>query len=374
MTFAESPDVVHGHGEDRRPLSRRSACQPRGKGRRARIARARAGALVAALSLLAACARDQARAADSDHPGMVWVAGGTFTMGNPASDGAPDERPAHQVTVSGFWMDATEVTNAQFAAFVEATGYITTAERPVDPDEILAQLPPGTPAPRPDLLVPGALVFRTPDDPAALERGEWWRWWEVVPGASWRHPEGPGSDLTGRGDHPVVQVSWDDARAYCAWAHKRLPTEAEWEWAARGGTTGRGVLQPGGACCSNVWQGAFPRVNDAADGYAATAPVGSFPANGLGLYDLSGNVWEWCADWYRPDAYARRAAGSPAIDPAGPDDSFDPAEPTVPKRVQRGGSFLCSDRYCTGYRPTARMKTSPDTALCHTGFRCVRSG
>jgi formylglycine-generating enzyme required for sulfatase activity len=307
------------------------------------------------LALLCACSQP---APD----GMVWIPGGTFLMGN--EHGAPDERPVHEVTVSGFWMDRTEVTNAQFRRFVEATGYVTIAERTPRAADF-----PGAPA---DKLVPGSLVFREPPGPVARE--EWWTWWEYLAGACWRHPEGPGSDLAGRDDHPVVHVCWDDAVAYAQWAGKRLPTEAEWEWAARGGLAQKAYVWgdeqvPEGKWRANIWQGRFPRENTKDDGFVRAAPVGSFPPNGFGLLDMSGNVWEWCADWYRPDTYAT----SPARDPRGPESSFDPQEPDIAKRVNRGGSFLCSDSYCIGYRPSARMKSSPDTGLCHTGFRCVRS-
>jgi sulfatase modifying factor 1 len=299
-------------------------------------------------------------------PGMVWIRGGEFTMGS--DDGLADERPPHRVRVSGFFLDATEVTNAQFRAFVEATGHVTTAERAPTAEEILAQSPPGTPPPAKELLVAGSLVF----DPR-MENGWWWKW---QPGASWRKPDGV-HELTPEMDaHPVVQVSWDDAVAYAKWAGKRLPTEAEWEYAARGGLDAQRYAwgaekHPGGAQMANIWQGEFPGTNTNADGFGRTAPVRSFAPNGYGLFDMAGNVWEWVADWYRPDTYAKRPAG--ALDPRGPSSSLDPSEPESPKRVTRGGSFLCSDTYCIGYRPSARMKSSPDTGLFHTGFRCALS-
>lgn len=300
----------------------------------------------AALLLAAGAACGRARETPA---GMVWIPGGTFAMGS--EHGAPDERPVRPVRVGGFWMDATEVTNAQFAAFVHATGYVTAAERAT------ADAP------------AGALVFvgAGADGSRVLEN------WEFRAGADWGHPEGPGSGLDGRWDHPVVHVSWDDAAAYARWAGKSLPTEAEWEFAARGGLEGvdypwGAERTPQGAWRHNVWQGDFPRRNLRRDGHAATAPVRSFPPNAYGLYEISGNVWEWCADWYRPDAYASAAAD----DPQGPASSFDPQEPEIHKRVLRGGSFLCSEQYCTGYRVSARMKSAPDTGLCHTGFRCVR--
>jgi formylglycine-generating enzyme required for sulfatase activity len=292
---------------------------------------------------------------------MAWIPPGKFTMG--ANDGMPDERPLHDVKVKGFWMDRTEVTNDQFARFVEATGYVTTAEQKPDP-----ALFPGAPA---ENLVPGSVVFTPPERVETLN--DHMQWWSYVPGANWRHPEGPHSDIKGRGGHPVVQVSWFDAVEYAKWAGKRLPTEAEWEFAARGGLEqnpypwGR-ELFPKNGWMMNIWQGQFPKQNTALDGFPTTAPVGSFPPNSYGLLDMAGNVWEWVADWYRPDYYSR----SPHANPQGPPDSDDPAEPGVAKRVGRGGSFLCSDMYCKGYRPSARQKTSPDTGLNHTGFRCVK--
>lgn len=320
------------------------------------------------------------RSAEDNKPasdGMVWISGGEFTMGTDSELGWPDEKPAHRVRVAGFWMDETEVTNDQFAAFVAATGYVTTAERAPSAEEILAQLPPGTPAPSPESLVPGSLVFVPPDGPVALhDYSQWWQW---TPGADWRHPEGPDSDLAGRKDHPVVHVSWDDAAAYARWAGKRLPTEAEWEFAARGGLVAQpyvwGDAPPGaqGTWQANLWQGDFPQGNTAEDRYPRTAPVRSFQPNGYGLYDMAGNVWEWCGDWYDRELYRRRATAELVIDPAGPDASRDDAQPYQHQRVQRGGSFLCSDSYCSRYRPSARHGCSPDTGMSHVGFRCVRS-
>ena len=307
-------------------------------------------------------------------PGMVWVPGGEFSMGSDDREtAAPIEGPTHRVRVDGFFMDATEVTNAQFARFVAATGYKTTAERPVDWEQLKKELPPGTPKPPDDQLVPGSLVFVPPvgrvslDDPSG-----WWRW---VAGADWRHPEGPGSSIAGKDDHPVVHVSHDDALAYAKWAGKRLPTEAEWEYAARGGLEGRRYawgddFQPGDRPLANTWQGRFPERNVSGDGYARTAPVKSFPPNRYGLYDLIGNVWEWTSDWYRPDAYSLLPSGV-ASNPSGPPSSHDPREPYQPKRVTRGGSFLCSPNYCSNYRPSARRGTAVDSGMSHLGFRCV---
>lgn len=294
-------------------------------------------------------------------PGMVWVPGGQFSMG-----GEPqfaDAQPVHLVYVDGFWMDRTEVTNAEFQQFVEATGYTTVAERAPTAEEI--------PGASPEQLVAGSIVFQPPDEAVPLNdiRG----WWGYVPGADWRHPEGPESHLEGRQDHPVVHVAWEDAAAYARWADKRLPTEAEWEFAARGGLDRQryvwGSRAPGGdRWPANIWQGHFPNENTQADGFVRTAPVGSFEPNGFGLFDMSGNVWEWCADWYRPDYYEISARRNPR----GPTDSYDPDEPGIAKRVQRGGSFLCSDQYCTAYRPGVRGKGDVKSSAAHLGFRCVR--
>ncbi len=295
--------------------------------------------------------------------GMVWIPAGEFWMGT--ADGRSDQMPQHRVSVSGFWLDRTEVTNEEFERFVTASGYVTLAERKPDPKDF-----PGAP---PELLVPGAVVFSPPENEVALTDAM--SWWRYVPGASWRHPEGPNSSILGREKHPVVQVAWLDAVAYAQWAGKRLPTEAEFEYAARGGLDRQefawGSEQtPGGKWLANIWQGRFPKENTAGDGFAGTAPVASFPANGFGLFDMAGNVWQWCSDWYRSDYYAQ----SPAQDPPGPTDSFDPEEPGTKKRVQRGGSYLCNDSYCGGYRPGARMKCTPDTGLSHSGFRCAAGG
>ena len=309
-------------------------------------------------------------------PGMVWVPGGEFTMGTDSDLGWPDEKPAHRVRVDGFWMDVTEVTNAQFRDFVEATGYVTTAEKPPVLEELKRQMPPGMSPLSPEKLVPGSLVFRPTKGPVDLrDYSQWWHW---TPGASWRRPEGPDSNLDGRENHPVVHVSWDDAVAYARWAGKRLPTEAEWEFAARGGLDGKPYVwgdepfnpkKPQ----ANIWQGEFPYHNTAEDGYERTAPVKSYPPNGYGLYDMAGNVWEWCADWYDLDLYRRRAGRGVVVNPTGPERSADPTRPFTPQRVQRGGSFLCNDSYCSRYRPGARHGCSPDTGMSHVGFRCVQS-
>jgi len=311
-------------------------------------------------------------------PGMKWIPGGEFTMGSDASDASVQEHPAHRVRVDGFWMDETDVTNAQFRQFVEATGYKTTAEKTPTADDILRYSRPGMPPPDKETLVPGSVVFTPPDHPVDTRGPEDYRqWWTFVPGADWRHPRGPGSSIDGLDDHPVVHVSWFDAAAYARWAGKRLPTEAEWEFAARGGLEGKKYVwgdepfDEGRPQCNN-FQGHFPDKNTAKDGYERTSPVKAFPPNGYGLYDMSGNVWQWTADWYLPEAYALTAGQGVLVNPTGPDHSFDPRK-RPPERVHRGGSFLCSVGYCFNYRPSARMGCPPDTGLSHVGFRCVKS-
>jgi formylglycine-generating enzyme required for sulfatase activity len=299
---------------------------------------------------------------------MVWIPGGTFWRGA-REDLFPDARPVHQVQLDGFWMDETPVTNEQFAKFVEATGYKTVAERQPDPKDF-----PGAP---PELLVPGSIVFTPPEHEVPLE--EHLQWWKYVPGANWRHPEGPQSSIKGREKHPVVHVSWEDAMAYATWAGKRLPTEAEFEYAARGGLDRKPYawgdeLTPGGQWQANVWQGKFPVQNTEQDGYTRTSPVGHFAPNGYGLYDMAGNVWQWCSDWYRPDYYQQLAGrGDIVKNPTGPVSSHDPLEPGMPKRVQRGGSFLCSSEYCVRYRAAGRGKGEVTSASSNVGFRCVKS-
>ncbi len=309
--------------------------------------------------------------------GMVWIPGGEFSMG---SDGGAeslcdlpgvtrDAQPILRTYVDGFWMDRTEVTNDQFARFVEATGYRTIA--------LIAPTREEFPTAPPENLVAGSTVFTPTPEPVPLD--DHYQWWRYQKGADWRHPEGPGSSIEGRGDHPVVHIAHPDAAAYARWAGKRLPTEAEWEFAARGGKAGQifawgDELKPGGRWMANIFQGPFPVRDTGEDGYAGTAPVGKFPANGYGLYDMSGNVWEWVADWYRPDTYARlKLAGEPARNPQGPARSFDPQEPSEPKRVQRGGSFLCTAQYCSRYMVGTRGRGEERTASNHLGFRCVRS-
>jgi len=311
--------------------------------------------------------------------GMVWIPGGEFSMGcdDPrrkpfgGGDPMPDARPVHRVAVDGLWMDRTEVTNDQFAAFVAATGYVTVAETPPSAEDF-----PGAP---PENLVAGSIVFSPPEGPVPLDNH--YSWWNYIPGADWRHPTGPGSSIEGRGDDPVVQVAYADAQAYATWAGKRLPTEAEWEFAARGGLAGATYpwgdeFLPGGKAMANTWQGRFPGENTAEDGFPGASPVASFPANGYGLHDISGNVWEWCSDWYRPDSYARdvRRDGQVVRNPQGPDTSHDPQEPGQAKRVLRGGSFMCTDQYCSRYIVGTRGKGEVSSGANHIGFRCVLPG
>lgn len=325
---------------------------------------------------------DPKPSADANPPGMIWIPGGEFTMGGFGPEARPDEFPRHRVRVSGFWIDETEVTIAQFKVFVAATGYVTTAEKAPDWEEMKKQLPPGTPKPDASVLVAGSLVFTPTKRPVPLD--DWGQWWSWVPGANWKHPLGPRSNViddTEYDQHPVIHVSWDDAVAYARWAGKRLPTEAEWEFACRGGKEGLrfqwGEEPPsqsdGSEFKANLWQGGFPYENHPADGFILTAPVKSFPANSYGVYDMIGNVWEWTADWYRADAYVSASKTGVDVDPKGPESSFDPAEPHAPKRVIRGGSFLCDVVYCSSYRPSARMRTAPDSGQTHLGFRCVKS-
>jgi formylglycine-generating enzyme len=300
--------------------------------------------------------------------GMVWIPGGEFSMGGEAT--LADARPVHRVYVDGFWMDATEVTNAEFAAFVQATGYRTVAERRPRPEDV-----PDVPA---EKLVAGSLVFTAPSQPVPLEASA--RWWSYIERASWRRPRGAEDRATGHERDPVVQVAYEDAEAYARWSGKRLPTEAEFELAARGGLAGRRYswgddFRPGGRFMANTFQGHFPDDDTAGDGWRGLAPVASFPPNGYGLYDITGNVWEWCSDWYRADTYAvLAAAGGVARNPIGPATSDDPDEQGVPKHVQRGGSFLCSSTYCTRYLVGSRGKGEVSTSTNHLGFRCVRPG
>ncbi len=291
---------------------------------------------------------------------MVFINGGTFSMG---SADFPDAMPVHAVTVNSFWMDAHEVTNAAFAAFVKATGYITVAERKLNPADY-----PGVPA---DKLVPGSAVFTPPAKKVSLDNPL--QWWQYVPGASWKHPKGAMSSISRNPNDPVVHIAYEDAAAFAKWAGKRLPTEAEWEYAAGAGSSQQpyywgSELKPAGKWMANIFQGSFPEGNTAEDGYTTLAPVKSFPANKYGLYDMEGNVWEWCSDLYRPDYYA----SSPGLNPRGPTNSYDPDEPGAEKHVQRGGSFLCSDAYCIRYKAGSRGKGETSSASNNLGFRCVK--
>jgi formylglycine-generating enzyme required for sulfatase activity len=312
---------------------------------------------------------------DKSHKGMVWVKGGTFGMGGDNKQAGPDEYPKHKVTVNGFWIDATEVTNAQFDKFVKATGYVTTAEKKPDWEELKKQVPPGTPKPDDKLLVAASLVFNQPSHPVNLnDYSQWWTWKN---GASWKHPHGPDSNIKGKENYPVVHISWFDAVAYCKWAGKRLPTEAEWEWAARGGLNNK--IYPwgdeavdAGTPKANTWQGDFPNKNTLKDKFFYAAPVASFKPNGYGLYDMAGNVWEWCADYYNNKYYETINKPQGITNPQGPATSYDPDEPYAKKRVIRGGSFLCNDSYCSGYRVARRMKSTEDSGMEHLGFRCVQ--
>ena len=311
---------------------------------------------------------------DTSINGMVLIPGGVFEMGGDNEQADQDEYPKHKVRVSAFYMDVTEVTNAQFKIFVDATGYITTAEKKPDWQEIKKTVPPGTPKPPDSMLVAASLVFKPSSSPVDLNNySQWWSW---VSGANWKRPEGTGSSIDGKENYPVVHLSWDDAIAYCKWAGKRLPTEAEWEFAARGGLINN--IYPWGNEHVNIgkpktnsWEGKFPYLNEKKDGFMKAAPVKSFSPNGYGLYDMAGNVWEWCSDWYNHDYYKQLVNGT-SINPQGPDKSYDPQEPYIEKRSMRGGSFLCNDAYCSGYRVARRMKSSHDTGLEHTGFRCVK--
>ena len=307
--------------------------------------------------------------------GMVWIPGGEFSMGandppdmNPVGMNATrDARPIHRVYVDGFFMDETDVTNVEFARFVKATGYVTIAERKPRPEDY--------PGARPELLVAGSMVFAPPRDPVPLDNHS--QWWAYVPGANWRHPLGPGSDIKGKDNDPVVQVAYEDAQVYAKWAGKRLPTEAEWEFAARGGMSGKPFVwgdsfRPDGKWMANTHQGHFPDHDTGEDGYAGIAPVAKYPPNPYGLYDMAGNVWQWTSDWYRPDYYQQLAAeGGVARNPHGPDSSYDPSERGDQRKVHRGGSFLCTDQYCSRYIVGTRGKGEVSTGTNHLGFRCV---
>ena len=297
--------------------------------------------------------------------GMVWIPGATFLMGSDRH--YPEEAPAHKVTVGGFWMDSGPVTNAEFARFARKTGHLTVAERAPDPADY--------PGARPELLVPFSTVFVAPDHQVSL--ADPYSWWRPVPGADWRHPLGPGSSIRNRPDHPVVHVAWADVAAYAEWAGKQIPTEAEWELAARGGLDGAEFawgdeLNPDGRWMANTWQGEFPVQNTRDDGYEGTSPVGAFPANGYGLHDMIGNVWEWTSDWYggHPVDSPACCGGGRAVDAR--EQSIDRRDPArIPRKVMKGGSHLCAPNYCRRYRPSARMAQPVDTSTSHLGFRCI---
>jgi sulfatase modifying factor 1 len=315
-------------------------------------------------------------------PGMVWVPGGEFAMGGDDDKARPDEQPLHQVKVSGFWMDATEITNAQFRKFVEATKYVTVSEKGLDRQAYTSRLREGQPPPKDAELVPGSLVFRPPPTITVQQHN---RWWQFDPAANWQMPLGKGTDIKGKDDHPVLHISWVDAMAYCKWAGKSLPTEAQWERAARGGkdnmpyTWGK-EKYPKGKHMANIWQGNFPQENLKVDGHVHSAPVKSYPPNDFGLYDMAGNVWEWTSDFYHHEFYQVQKAAGVSVNPLGPATGFDPRyvrnprlRPDAPQYVMRGGSFLSADSYSTDYKPSRRMKAAPQETLMDLGFRCVMS-
>lgn len=323
---------------------------------------------------------------DSLKNNMVWIPDGEFTMGAEVADfmydwpfsarSRADERPLHRVKLDGFWMSRTPVTNQEFKNFVDSTGYITTAEKPIDMEDIMKGLPPGTPSPKKESLEPSSMVFTSPERTVQINNVlSWWRWQKD---ANWKQPEGPGSTIEDRMDHPVVQVSYFDALAYAEWKGMSLPTESQWEYAARGGHDQKMFIWGNSPIDEknpqiNIWQGNFPYNNTLNDGYETTSPVTAFPPNDFGLYDMSGNVWEWVSDWYHNREYSKRLASGIVKNPTGSRTSYDPDEPYLKKRIIRGGSFLCNDSYCSGYRPGARMKTSPDSSANHTGFRVVKN-
>lgn len=317
----------------------------------------------------------EAKATDKTGPaGMVWIPGGEFTMGTDDPESYQYERPAHRVKIDGFWMDDTEVTNAQFKKFVEATGYVTTAEKKPEWEELKKQLPPGTPRPPNDVFVAGSLTFTPP--PYAISLDDYTQWWTWTNGTSWKHPEGPGSNIDGKENHPVVHMSYDDAVAYCNWAGKRLPTEAEWEFASRGGREGQPYswgdeFKPGGKFMANTFQGVFPGKNTGEDGFVGSSPVKTFPPNDYGLFDIIGNCWEWTIDYYNINYYGELAKEGLAVNPTGAKKPYDPQEPYAEKHVTRGGSFLCAENYCVNYRPSARQGSAFDSGMSHISFRCV---
>jgi formylglycine-generating enzyme len=311
------------------------------------------------------------RPSEPPFPNMLWIPGGTFRMGS--NEFYPEESPIHEVTVGGFWMDRFTVTNADFKRFVDATNYVTFAQRLPNP----ADYPGGIP----ELLAnPGSVVFAKPTQRVDLRNH--YNWWSYVLGADWRHPEGPDSSIDGRENHPVVHVAFEDVEAYAKWAGKELPTEAEWEFAARGGLESKRYawgdeFAPGGKMMANTWQGDFPTENLLTDGFERTAPVGSFPPNAYGLHDMGGNVWQWTTDWFQ--AHAKSAAepccAAGRVNPRGGDaaGSIDPRTPdlAIPRKAIKGGSYLCAPNYCLRYRPAARIGQPIDTSTGHVGFRCI---
>ncbi|THV58075.1 formylglycine-generating enzyme family protein [Flagellimonas alvinocaridis] len=309
--------------------------------------------------------------------GMVWIPGGKFVQGAKESDkmAMPHEKPAHEVLVNGFYMDEHEVTNTQFAAFVEETGYVTVAEREIEWEEMKKQLPEGTPKPHDSILQPGSLLFKKTKSsvPNLYDYSQWWQWGI---GTNWKHPKGPKSTIEGKENHPVVHIAYEDAVAYCDWAGRRLPTEAEWEYAAHGGKQdaiffwGNDLEQL--SSHANTWEGEFPVENTLSDGYEERAPVMSFPKNGFGLYDMAGNVWEWTSDWYNTKYYAEvKAKSGVEYNPQGASRPYNATNPYAQEKIMKGGSFLCSASYCASYRISARMATSLDSSLEHLGFRTV---
>ena len=330
--------------------------------------------LILASILFLGCNQDNFESNMIKKEGMVLIPSGSFLMGSEEKFSRKDESPKHLVYVDSFWIDQTEVTNSQFTQFVEATGYVTTAEIPPKWEDIKKELPPNTPRPDDSLFKPASLIFTSSQGPVNLNlHNQWWKW---QPGANWKHPMGPDSNIEGKGDHPVVHISWYDAIAYAKWVGKRLPTEAEWEWAARGGR--KNSIYPwgnedlnSGLPKLNSWDGSFPYFNEKRDNFFYTAPVGSFEPNSFELYDMAGNVWEWCSDWYDFNYYSN-IKDQKLSNPKGPEKPYDPYQPYLKQKVMRGGSFLCNDAYCSGYRVSARMKSSPDTGLQHTGFRLVK--
>jgi len=306
--------------------------------------------------------------------GMVWIPGGEVVVGSNAINAYAPEKPAVKVRVKGFWMDATEVTNAQFQQFVEATGYVTLAEKPIDWEQLKEQLPPSTPKPKESDLAPGSLVFIPPSQPVPLtDLSLWWVW---VQGANWKHPEGPNSSIEGRENHPVVHIAFEDAEAYAQWKGMRLPTEQEWEFAAKGGleesTFAWGnEFAPEGIYLANTFQGNFPIQNLAKDGFLGTSPVKSYPANPYGTYDLIGNVWELTSDWYDALKYARIQGSAAPLD-QGMSPCYNPSNPYAQERVIKGGSFLCASNYCINYRPSARQGQAIDSGTSNVGFRLVK--